>query len=94
MTLRIPAMVKPVGSVMPDESTFVNGGMSVFTANSCQCLCADGYAGDRCTVIMDSSCVTTNIKVNNGVINATVGSLPQLLQSAQSNFSIPQTHRS
>lgn len=67
-----------------------NGGTSVFTANSCQCLCADGYAGDRCTVIMDSSCVTTNIKVNNGVINATVGSsLPQLLQSAQSNFSIP-----
>jgi len=67
-----------------------NGGTSVFNANSCQCLCADGYAGDRCAVIADSSCVTTNIKVNNGVVNVTVGSsLPRLLQSAQSNFSIP-----
>ena len=67
-----------------------NGGTSVYNANSCQCLCADGYAGDRCTVIADSSCVTTNIKVNNSVLNATVGSgLPKLFQSGQSNFNVP-----
>ncbi|KAI9879890.1 MAG: hypothetical protein M1830_006557 [Pleopsidium flavum] len=68
-----------------------NGGTNVFNANSCRCVCVDGYSGNQCMNLADNSCVTTNVNGNDAEIkNATVGSsIPRLLQAAQSNFSIP-----
>ncbi|KAF2839004.1 hypothetical protein M501DRAFT_913348, partial [Patellaria atrata CBS 101060] len=65
-----------------------NGGVStVLGGNTCSCLCANGFTGDRCTTAPDSGCTTANVA---GLSEATIGSsIPRLLEDAQQNFSIP-----
>ncbi|KAL8657854.1 MAG: hypothetical protein Q9226_001515 [Calogaya cf. arnoldii] len=69
-----------------------NGGMSVLEADSCRCVCVNGFNGAACTTSADSGCATANIDIDDEdrYENATVGtSITRLLNAAKSNYSIP-----
>ena len=64
-----------------------NGGTSVVSANSCRCVCSNGFTGSTCKNSADSSCSTSN---QSGFKNVTLGtSISRLLSGAQLDFSIP-----
>ena len=62
-------------------------GINVITANSCGCICTNGFTGKTCSQTAGTDCTTmTDSSLN----DATVGNaIPRLLSAAQSNFSIP-----
>lgn len=67
--------------------TCQNGGTVILAqGNTCSCLCANGYTGDRCQTASDAGCVTTSAA---GLSSATLGSsIPRLLQSS-TVFNVP-----
>ncbi|KAL8930548.1 MAG: hypothetical protein Q9208_000732 [Pyrenodesmia sp. 3 TL-2023] len=69
-----------------------NGGTSVLQGNSCRCICRDGFTGSTCRTPADSGCTSSSVEAIDKTVykNATMGtSLPRLLSSANSNYSIP-----
>ena len=72
-----------------------NNGVSIgsLDADTCGCVCVDGFSGSDCSVGDDGSCTTFDVSGSSGEAtyqNATLGSaLPRLFESAESNFSIP-----
>ncbi|KAL8635754.1 MAG: hypothetical protein Q9228_006790 [Teloschistes exilis] len=71
-----------------------NGGTSVLEAQSCRCVCMNGFTGASCTVPADSGCSTSKVQsVDNSNIlyqNATLGtSITRLLTAGIANYSIP-----
>ncbi|KAL9576584.1 MAG: hypothetical protein Q9212_006979, partial [Teloschistes hypoglaucus] len=71
-----------------------NGGMSVLEAQSCRCVCMNGFTGASCTVPADSGCSTSKIQnlENSNILyqNATLGtSITRLLNAGKANYSIP-----
>ncbi|KAL9006668.1 MAG: hypothetical protein Q9188_000542 [Gyalolechia gomerana] len=71
-----------------------NGGTSVLKADSCRCICANGFTGATCTSPADSGCTTTNLEANDNsdtvYKNVTVGtSIARLLTSGKKDYSIP-----
>ncbi|MCJ1331839.1 hypothetical protein MMC10_008531 [Thelotrema lepadinum] len=71
----------------PSTNPCSNGGQSLVSANSCRCVCMNGFTGTNCTMPADSSCTSTTVDSFN---NATLGSsIPRLFSGASSNFSIP-----
>ena len=71
----------------PATNPCSNGGQSLISANSCRCICMNGFTGPNCTMPADSSCTSTTVDSFN---NATLGSnIPRLFTGASSNFSVP-----
>ncbi|KAL8944255.1 MAG: hypothetical protein Q9216_000550 [Gyalolechia sp. 2 TL-2023] len=71
-----------------------NGGASVLKADSCRCICANGFTGGTCTSAADSGCTTTNIEADNEsdrvYRNVTLGtSIARLLTSGNTDYGIP-----
>ena len=69
-----------------------HGGTSVLVANTCRCVCVNGYTGSRCSTGADIACISTDITDAGHATfkNATLGTgIPRLLTAAQSNFTIP-----
>jgi hypothetical protein len=70
-----------------------NGGISVLSGTTCGCVCANGYSGPSCDQPPTSGCTTINFNSEAPISshdNATIGSsIPRLLDSAETNFSIP-----
>ncbi|KAL8664474.1 MAG: hypothetical protein Q9202_003024 [Teloschistes flavicans] len=72
-----------------------NGGTSVLEAQSCRCVCMNGFTGASCTIPADSGCSTAKIQdaddsSNTLYKNATLGtSITRLLNAGNSNYSIP-----
>jgi hypothetical protein len=67
-----------------------NGGTLVNNGDSCQCVCVNGFSGDRCTVPANSGCATLNTSSDATLQNAILGSaIPRLLENANKNFSVP-----
>ncbi|CAL8576151.1 hypothetical protein XPA_002044 [Xanthoria parietina] len=69
-----------------------NGGISVVEADSCRCVCVNGFNGAACNTPADSGCTTADIDVDGSDTfeNATVGtSITRLLNAAKPNYSIP-----
>ncbi|KAL9603589.1 MAG: hypothetical protein Q9219_001092 [cf. Caloplaca sp. 3 TL-2023] len=84
------------GTVAACRKSFpcANGGISFLHAQSCRCICTNGFTGATCSSSADSGCTTTSIeadeKDNTVYKNATVGtSITRLLNSANSNYSLP-----
>lgn len=75
----------------PDSVPCQNGGISVVSDNTCRCICANGFTGDRCTTVADPSCIISNIGIGTEQFpNATLGdAIPRLLSGASTNYSIP-----
>jgi hypothetical protein len=75
----------------PDSRTCHNGGISVVSGDSCRCICANGFTGDRCGTVTDPGCTTTGIGIGTEQFpNATLGNaIPRLLGGASTNYSIP-----
>ncbi|KAL9029711.1 MAG: hypothetical protein Q9196_002075 [Gyalolechia fulgens] len=76
------------------SSPCANGGIPVLKANSCRCICANGFNGATCTSPPDSGCTMTNIEANDKsdtvYKNVTVGtSIDRLLTSGNTVYSIP-----
>ena len=73
------------------QAQCMNGGTSVFTANACHCVCAQGFTGTRCTVQADQGCVSTSLTTNgDSSNNASVGSsIPRLLQEGSAAYHVP-----
>ena len=71
--------------------TCANGGAAVALADSCSCICVNGFTGSTCTVATSKGCTTMNINSNNtSYSNVTLGdAIPRLVQQAQTNFSVP-----
>jgi hypothetical protein len=69
--------------------TCQNGGVAIQNSDlTCNCVCINGFVGKTCGTEGDAGCTTTNVQ--GAANNATIGSgIPRLLESAQSNFSIP-----
>jgi hypothetical protein len=65
-----------------------NGGSVVINLDqSCGCICTNGFTGAQCTTQSNAGC--TNIAAT-GTKSASVGTqVPDLIQAAQQNFSIP-----
>lgn len=64
-----------------------NGGTSVVSADSCQCVCSNGFTGSSCQQANDGSCITTN---TGSVKAASMGdSLGRFLNSTATTFQIP-----
>ncbi|MCJ1356100.1 MAG: hypothetical protein MMC33_006094 [Icmadophila ericetorum] len=62
-------------------------GINVITADSCGCICTNGFTGKTCSQTAGTDCTTMNEPT---LTDATVGNaIPRLLSAAQSNFSIP-----
>lgn len=72
-----------------------NGGTNVLIDSTCRCVCANGYTGSTCNTIGDSSCTTSDVTgtgANGAYKNSTLGSsIPRLLMTAQTNYSLPLT---
>jgi hypothetical protein len=75
----------------PDSRPCQNGGISVVSDDSCRCICANGFTGDRCGTVTDPGCTTTDIGIGTEQFpNATLGNaIPRLLSGASTNYSIP-----
>ena len=75
----------------PDPVPCHNGGFSVVSDDSCRCICTNGFTGDRCSIIADPGCMTTDIGTGTERFsNATLGTaIPRLLSGASTNYSIP-----
>lgn len=74
------------------QLTCANGGTNVVSQGQCSCLCTNGFTGSNCTVAGSSGCtiVTIDSTDSNNISNVTLGqAIPRLIQSAQTNFSIP-----
>ena len=74
-----------------------HGGTSVLIANTCRCVCANGYTGSRCSTGADIACISTDITDAGHATfkNATLGTgIPRLLSAAQTNFTIPLSAQS
>jgi hypothetical protein len=73
--------------VMPCQ----NGGASVVSGESCQCICVNGFTGDRCGTVADPGCTTTDVGTGSQKVpDATLGNaIPRLLDGASTNYSIP-----
>lgn len=82
---------QPATEECKDQLICQNGGTTVITQGKCMCICSIGFIGPDCTVPSAQGCTTTSIQTNDSTINdATVGqAIPRLLESAQTNFSIP-----
>ncbi|KAL8730571.1 MAG: hypothetical protein Q9181_004620 [Wetmoreana brouardii] len=83
-----------VGTVAGCRNSFpcANGGTSVLEAQSCRCICSNGFTGASCTTPADSGCTTSSFGADDKTTydNATVGtSISRLLTAANSNYSIP-----
>ncbi|KAI4185589.1 MAG: hypothetical protein L6R41_004035 [Letrouitia leprolyta] len=84
------------GTVAGCEKSFPcgNGGISFLKADSCRCICANGFTGAACNTPADSGCTTTNVEANDEshtmYKNATLGtSIARLFASGNTDFSIP-----
>ncbi|KAL9619648.1 MAG: hypothetical protein Q9160_005754 [Pyrenula sp. 1 TL-2023] len=77
----------------PGSTPCENGGVSVVSDNQCNCVCTNGFTGQRCTAQSDAACVAKDVTITdnqNMYRNATLGSsLPRLFDSANNNFSVP-----
>ncbi|KAL8699654.1 MAG: hypothetical protein Q9201_005883 [Fulgogasparrea decipioides] len=82
------------GTVADCRKSFpcANRGTSVLEAQSCRCVCSNGFTGASCNTPPDSGCTTSSIEADDKITykNATVGtSISRLLTAADSNYSIP-----
>lgn len=68
-----------------------NGGTVVVLADTCSCICVNGFTGSTCTIASSKGCTTMNISSSNASYsNVTLGdAIPRLVQQAQANFSVP-----
>ncbi len=75
----------------PASAPCQNNGISVVSGDTCRCVCANGFTGDRCSTVADPGCVTTDIRTETEQFtNATLGNaLPRLLTGASTNYGIP-----
>ena len=80
----------PLEKCQQDSATACqNGGTSSLATGSCSCICINGFTGSTCTIAGAGACTTITLQ-DASVSNATLGdSIPRLITSAQSNFSIP-----
>lgn len=81
------AVVSKVGTCAA-KLVCANGGTNILGSNGiCECLCVNGYTGSTCATYQQSGCSSISAGPSS---NATIGeSLPRLLSSAASTFSIP-----
>lgn len=84
------------GTVAGCEKSFPcsNGGFSFLKADSCKCICANGFTGATCSSPADSGCTTTNVEANDEkhtvYKNVTLGtSIARLFTSGNTDYSIP-----
>lgn len=80
----------PLQKCQQDSTTACqNGGTSSLATGSCSCICINGFSGSTCAIASAGGCTTITLQ-DSSVSNATLGdSIPRLITSAQSNFSIP-----
>ena len=85
----------------PDLSTCqstlpcAHGGSSIVVNNKCRCICSNNFLGSSCNTPADLDCTSIDVSGPSPTTSyhgATLGdSIPQILNSAQANFSIPIT---
>lgn len=75
----------------PNSAPCENGGISIVSGGGCRCICANGFAGDRCGTVADPACVTIDVKTSaDGYTNAILGNaIPRLLSGASADYSVP-----
>ena len=69
-----------------------NGGINVISQGVCSCICTNGFTGSDCTIAGSTGCTTATINSTDStnISNVTLGqAIPRLIESAQTNFSIP-----
>ncbi|KAJ2905675.1 hypothetical protein MKZ38_004750 [Zalerion maritima] len=69
-----------------------NGGTNVISQGVCSCICTNGFTGSDCSTAGSEGCTTVTIDSTNStnISNVTLGqAIPRLIESAQTNFSVP-----